>query len=110
MPPNALQIWDFSAAKRHLDDHHDEAELDAKFFPSSKEHSPEPQEEQDGQSLWRKLLNHNIKTAHTSYDSELIASMSSIIVLDDEEREKDWLNQFGGRLTSVSTELLEGLR
>ena len=123
MPPNALQIWDLSAAKRHLHDipvnvdhyddgvhDHHEAELDARLFLAPKEQQAEPIEEQDGQSLWKNILNRDINTDHTSFDSELLASLSSIIVLDDEERQQDWLNRFGGRLSSVSIELLEGLR
>lgn len=127
MPPNALQIWDLSAAKRqlhdipvhvdHYDDRcddgvhdHHEAELDACFFLSPKEQHPQPIKEQDDQSLWKKLLNCDIDTVHTSIDSELHASLSSIIVLDNKEREQDWLHQFRGRLSSVSVELLEGLR
>lgn len=127
MPPNALQIWDLSATKRqlhdipihvdHYADHYDDgvhdhhkAELDAHFFLSPKEQQPEPIKEKDCRSLWKKLLNLDIDTVHSSFDSELHASLSSIIVLDNKERQQDWLHQFGGRLSSVSVELLEGLR
>jgi hypothetical protein len=46
----------------------------------------------------------------TSKSSKLLASLSSIIIFDDEVREREWLHRFGGRLSSVSSELLEGLR
>lgn len=119
MPPNALQIWGLNASKRHLhdipvpvDDYHDDddlhdAEFNAKLFLPPKQ----PSTPIYGRSLWKKILHRNVDTTiKASSYSELLASLSSIIILDDEKRERDWLDRFGGRLSDVSLELLEGLR
>mmetsp|Transcript_5338 Transcript_5338/g.11021 ORF Transcript_5338/g.11021 Transcript_5338/m.11021 type:complete len:313 (+) Transcript_5338:183-1121(+) len=114
MPPNALQLWDLNATKRHLHDlrvndddendhYHDE--LTAKLVLPPPVKIPI----NDGRSLWKKLL-HNEGVDVSHFSSDLMEALSSIIVLDDEERNRDWLNRFGGRLHKVSSELLEGLR
>ena len=114
MPPNALQLWDLNATKRHLHDlrvndddendhYHDE--LTAKLVLPPPVKIPID----DGRSLWKKLL-HNEGVDVSHFSSDLMEALSSIIVLDDEERNRDWLNRFGGRLHKVSSELLEGLR
>ena len=112
MPPNVLHSWDSNAAKRHYYDADDCPEFDAaELFLPSKNSLKQPTKaiinDDDGRSLWKKILQ---KDTVAISQSELFASLSSIIVLDDEVEKEDWLNRFGGRLSKVSSELLQGLR
>ena len=138
MPPNVLHSWDSNASKRqfygdpvvHFDadgdgdenDHH-RPDFNAKLFLSPKQPPPSKQstpsnDDDDGRALWHNILQKDVDTAtgeddgeiRTSKSSKLLASLSSIIIFDDEAREREWLHRFGGRLSSVSSELLEGLR
>jgi hypothetical protein len=131
MPPNVLNSWDSISAKRQLrgilahkeddDDHHqhDHPEIDADLFLAPKKASTNSEPtDTDRRGLWKRILENDVKVIHDDDDEEmsasspssLLASLSSIIVLSDETRQRDWLNRFGGRLSNVSSELLEGLR
>ena len=140
MPPNVLHSWDSNASKRqfygdpvvHFDtdgdenDHH-RPDFNAKLFlspkqPPSKQSTPsdDDDDDDDDRTLWHKILQNDVDTAIGDDDEEtsntatksskLLASLSSIIIFDDEAREREWLHRFGGRLSNVSSELLEGLR
>lgn len=108
-------MWDLNATKRHLHDlrvndddendhHHYHDELTAKLVLPPPIKIPID----DGRSLWKKLLRNEVDASH--FSCELLEALSSIIVLDDEQRERDWLNRFGGQLHTISSALLEGLR
>lgn len=120
MPPNALQVWDLNSSKRHLhnipirvndcdddDHHHYDDELTTKLVLPQlfKEQIPI---DNDARTLWKKILRKDVDA--TNHSSKLLSALSSIIVLDDEAREIDFLDRFGGQLSKVSSELLEGLR
>mmetsp|Transcript_22377 Transcript_22377/g.52825 ORF Transcript_22377/g.52825 Transcript_22377/m.52825 type:complete len:342 (-) Transcript_22377:165-1190(-) len=124
MPPNVLYSWDSTASKRHYrdlpigidDDFH--AELDTELFlpPKISPEQPTPTED-DARTLWKKILrkesNGTASTSTTTTSTknhELLASLSSIVVLDNEVDQEEWLNRFGGHLSDVSPELLQGLR
>jgi len=133
MPPNVKHSWDSNTSKRHfrgipvhVDDDNDDdndqyhhPEFNAKLFlppkNCSKQSTPS---DDDGRNLWEKIWRNDTDLAigdddeeiNVTNSSELLASLSSIIILNDEAGEKDWLNRFGGRLSNVSSELLEGLR
>jgi hypothetical protein len=133
MPPNVLHSWDSNASKRqfygvpvHIDadgdenDHH-RPEFNAKLFLPPKQPSKQStpsDDDDDGRTLWENFLLNDVDTAigdddeetYTSKSSKLFASLSSIIIFNDEAREREWLHRFGGRLSNVSSELLEGLR
>lgn len=131
MPPNVLYSWDSIASKRQLhavpvyvndgdsEYSHQDPELDSDLFLSPQKLSKQPTPtEEDGRTLWKKILRNDFDERRNRHDeetsasgsSELRASLSSIIILNDEKREEDWLDRFGGRLSNVSLELLEGLR
>jgi len=131
MPPNVLNSWDSISSKRQLrgvpahieddDDHHrhDHPEIDADLFLAPKKASTDSKPtDNDVRSLWKRILQNDVNVIYdddsedtnASSPSSLLASLSSIIVLSDETRQRDWLNRFGGRLSNVSSELLEGLR
>jgi len=114
MPPNVLYSWDSNAAKRHYhDDDDDHAEFDAELFLSKNLLKQPTTIDDNGRSLWKKILRKDmdlIEDQEEVFQSDLLASLSSIIILDDEIEREDWLNRFGGCLSKVSSELLQELR
>lgn len=126
MPPNVLHCWDSNVPKPEFhrvpfdfgdnDNDHYHPEINTNQPP--KISSERSKSGDNGRFLWKKILRDDIdvrisddnKKTDASVSSELLASLSSIIVLDDEERKQDWLDRFGGQLSKVSQELLEGLR
>jgi len=127
MPPNVLHSWDSNASKQRFHVHPDEIddngnqhnpEFDTNAILPPKTTWGKSTPRDNGRALWEKILQNGAhlipddadEEFHPSISSELFASLSDIVVLSDDTRESDWLNQFRGRLTNVSTGLLEGLR
>ncbi len=120
MPPNALQVWNLNAPKGHLHDlsirvnecdddrHHYDDELTTKLVLPHLSKEQRTIHDDDARTMWKKILRKDVNA--TLHSSKLFSALSSIIVLDDETREKDFLNRFGGQLSKVSSEFLEGLR
>lgn len=127
MPPNILHCWDSNVPKPEFhgvpvnfgddDNDHYHPEINTNQSPKISSEGSKSYGA-DGRTLWKQILRNDIdvtidggdKKTDASVSSKLFASLSSIIVLDDEEREKEWLDRFGGQLPKVSQELLEGLR
>jgi len=131
MPPNILQYWDSIASKRQLrvvPVHNDDGDNESNYHDSQSNTKlfislPNPskqvvQSDDDGRLLWKKILRNDAsmrivevkQEIEAANSSKLLAALSSIIILNDESREIEWLNQFGGRLSNASLDLLEGLR
>ena len=133
MPPNVLQCWDSIPKERKFrgvsididaddsvdDVHHQQPEFDTNLLLPRKESLEQwPIHDSNSRTLWKSIVENDIdltigdhnKEICAASSSELLASLSSIIVLNDNVRERDWLERFGGRLSNVSTDLLEGLR
>ena len=130
MPPNVLQYWDSNASRRRFHDvsiliddsnddgNHQTPELNPElFFDPKNSLKQTTQGDGNGRTLWRKILHNDVNTtridendASAIESSDLLASLSSIIILNDKTEQRDWLNQVGGRLSNVSSELLEMLR
>ncbi|MGK3743862.1 MAG: hypothetical protein ACI8RD_009659 [Bacillariaceae sp.] len=136
MPPNINQNWDSTvvAQKRFYGDHRyryrrdfdndDDSQLfvpdDNNLFTSLKSTTTstkiddDDDDDNDGRKLWKKILRKEIVVAIDNDDEEedftIKSALSSIIVLDNEIENKEWLNRFQGRLSKVSSELLQGLR
>eukprot|EP00536_Pseudo-nitzschia_multiseries_P010450 jgi/Psemu1/25991/gm1.25991_g len=119
MPPNVLYSWDSGASKRHFhdvpvgihDDYHPEFDTDL-FLPPKISLDQSTSTDDDARALWKKILQKSAKATTLAGDnnSDLFASLSSIVVLDDEVEKEEWLNRFDGHLSDVSPELLRGLR
>ena len=131
MPPNVSHSWDLIAVERHLhatpvrsDDkingNRQYSDFNEKLFISPPNTSNEFTSRVDyGRTLWKRILRNNANTttivddieeSEHSRSSNLLMSLYSIRILNDEVREKEWLKSFGGELSNVSSELLEGLR
>ena len=137
MPPNINQIWDSTivTSKRFYRDHHyrrnfddeDDSEVfvadDNNLFTSSLKPTTtttkidDDNNDYDGRKLWKKIIRKEIvvaidndKEEADKEDMAIKSALSSIIVLDNGIENKEWLNRFQGRLSNVSSELLQGLR
>jgi hypothetical protein len=137
MPPNINQTWDSTivASKRFYRDHHyrrdfddeDDSELfvsdDDNLFTSSLKPTTtttkidDDNNDNDGRKLWKQIIRKKIGVAIDNDEGEenkedlaIKSALSSIIALDNETENEEWLNRFQGRLSNVSSELLQGLR
>ena len=138
MPPNINQTWDSTivTSKRFNRDHtyrrnfdeEDDSEVfvsdDNNLFTSSLKPTTtttkidDDNNDYDGRKLWKKIIRKEIVVAIDNDDEEekdkedmaIKSALSSIIVLDNETENKQWLNRFQARLSNVSSELLQGLR
>mmetsp|Transcript_26169 Transcript_26169/g.61479 ORF Transcript_26169/g.61479 Transcript_26169/m.61479 type:complete len:335 (+) Transcript_26169:158-1162(+) len=127
MPPNVLQSWDLSASDRHLyatpirnNDIIDTASRHAgsedKVFIAPRDTSKaSPSSVDYGRILWKRILRNNANNTTIVCNveeiaSKLLMSLYSIRILDDEVKEREWLELFGGELLDISSELLESLR
>ena len=126
-----LHHWDSDATRRryrdlptndnNVDEDFYHPEFDASnFFLPSKATPLEAKELSDRdrvRAMWKNMVRSDasataVPNGHeTIHVEELLSdSLSSIIVLRDEEEHSEWLEQFGGQLSGVSSELCQELR
>lgn len=124
MPPNVLHNWDLIASKRQLhvipvrNEDIDNGNCQYSVLNEKLVIFPTIATEEITRTLWKEVLRNDSNVTvigdseetEASNSSKLLTSLSSIRILNDEERERNWLNLFGGRLSNVSPELLKGLR
>ncbi len=119
MPPNVL-LWDESSASnprfRQLHcDHKDNTEDSVDIDVTSNLERPCPssgKREYDKASVWQEwLVTKQTPSSSNMFENDLVAdAFSSILVMDDEIKDTEWLDRFGGRLSVISEDLLAALR
>jgi hypothetical protein len=119
MPPN-VDLWDASSATngrfRQLQRTRNGcAEDDVETFISSdlKQRVPvSAKRENDKANRWHEwLLRKETLSTGNIYDDHLVIdAFSSILIMDEKVGNKKWLHRFGGRLSSISKDLLVALR